>query len=56
MSSSTMRPSCQEVWIQVWSTLLRSGTDYLVFELMDDEGIAGCVKSADQRIVNPSRW
>ena len=42
--------------IQVWSTLLRSGTDYLVFELMDDKAIAGCVKSADQRIVNPSRW
>ena len=42
--------------IQVWSTLLRSGTDYLLFELMDDKGIAGCVKSADQRIVNPSRW
>jgi hypothetical protein len=27
-----------------------------VFELMDDKRIAGCVKSADQRIVNPSAW
>ena len=42
--------------IQVWSTLLRSRTVYLVFELMDDQAIAGCVKSADQRIVNPSEW
>jgi len=41
--------------IQVWRTLLPSGTTYLVFELMDDRRIAGCVKSADQRIVNPSR-
>jgi hypothetical protein len=42
--------------LQVWSTLLRSGTDYSVFVLMDDADIAGCVKSADQRIVNPPRW
>jgi hypothetical protein len=42
--------------IQFWSTLLLSGTAYLVCELMDDKSIAGCVKSADQRIVNPSPW
>jgi hypothetical protein len=41
--------------LQVWRTLLRSGMVCLVFELMDDEGIAGGVKSSDQRIVNPSR-
>ena len=42
--------------IQVWNTLLRTGTVYSVFVLMDDQGIAGCVKSADQRIVDPSPW
>lgn len=42
--------------IQVWNTLLPSGTHYAVFELMDDQSIAGCVKSADQRIVNPLPW
>jgi hypothetical protein len=27
-----------------------------VRELVDDNEIAGCVKSADQRVVNPSAW
>lgn len=42
--------------IRVWDTLLPSGTAYLVFELMDDRTVAGCVKSIDRRIVDPPPW
>ena len=42
--------------LRVWNTLLPSGTVYIVWELVDDKDIAGCVKSADQRIVNPNAW
>lgn len=40
--------------LRIWSTTLANGISYLVFELVEDAEIAGCVKTADQRIVNPS--
>jgi len=42
--------------IRLWNALLGSGLVYLVFELLDDKRVGGCVKSADQRIANPSAW
>jgi hypothetical protein len=36
-----------------WDIDLPSGTTYIVFELLDDRRIAGCVKTADQRVVDP---
>jgi hypothetical protein len=36
-----------------WSIDLPSGICFLAFELLDDRVIAGFVKSADQRVVNP---
>jgi len=36
--------------LQVWHTRLRSGTVYLWFVRKNDQRIAGCVTSADQRI------
>jgi hypothetical protein len=38
--------------LRLWNTQLPSGIIYMVFELVDDEAIAGCVKSADQRVVH----
>src|SRR5262249_23728347 len=53
---STQLNEASDQGVQIWDTVLRSGTCYLVFVLVADERIAGSVKSADQRIVNPSPW
>lgn len=36
--------------LRFWNIGLPSGTCYIVFELIDERHIAGCVKSADQRV------
>jgi hypothetical protein len=47
LDSARDQPLCS------WSVELPSGIGYLLFELLDDQRVAGCVKSADQRVVNP---
>jgi hypothetical protein len=41
--------------IEVWDVSLPDGTTYSIFVLVADRAIAGCVKSADQRVVAPQR-
>lgn len=48
--------SARDQPVRIWDTALPSGTVYAAWELVDDQEIAGCVKSADQRIVNPQTW
>jgi hypothetical protein len=45
--------SARDQPLRIWNTLLPWGIVYMVFELVEDEVIAECVKSADQRIANP---
>jgi hypothetical protein len=40
--------------LRFWHIDLPSGICFIVFELVDDGRVAGCVKSADQRVVNPN--
>jgi len=42
--------------LSCWMVRLPSGLCYTIWELLDDRRIAGCVKSADQRVVNPHPW
>lgn len=45
--------SAQDQPLCIWHIRMPSGLCYLVFELLADRRIAACVKSADQRVVNP---
>jgi hypothetical protein len=42
--------------VHMWHIALPDWTDYIIFELAHARALAGVVKSADHRVVNPRQW